>query len=466
MASLSAFTRAVQQRLAVLSSRLPHSRGLAHAMGALIFIGALLAAEFTYQLLQRELEARARADALRFASALRAGIERELNAVLYLSSGLASYLAVRSDNLDGAELEAILAHLFRDARHVRNFGIAVGYRLSYVYPLAGNAAAIGLYYPDQPEQWPQVQRAIHTQHGLLAGPLPLVQGGEGFIFRVPVRINGEYWGLLSTVIDNRSLFAAATADLQQAPYDYAIRGRDGLGAKGEVFAGDAALFTGDAVSLEVEVPNGSWLLAVHPLTAADNDYALLVRVMGWGLALLLGVGATGILRYRIDLAQLALFDPLTGLPNRRYLEDSLAQLLERTRRDGDSACGLLFIDLDGFKAINDSHGHKAGDVVLKTTGERVSMQVRNNDVVARWGGDELVVVVDDTNPEHLTQLAERLREAIEQPIDFDGLPLRVGASIGYALPPHDGATQRELLKIADQRMYEQKQRRKADVASD
>jgi diguanylate cyclase (GGDEF)-like protein len=427
-------------------------------VGALVLCGALLAVEFTYHLMQRELQARARADALGFASALRAGIERELNAVLYLSSGLASYLTVRHNSLDDGEVQAILAHLFRDSRHVRNFGVAVGHHLTYVYPVSGNEKAIGLHYPDQPNQWPHVQRAIDSNRGTLAGPLALVQGGEGLVYRMPVRIDGRYWGLLSTVIDNRSLLADATADLRDAPYDFAIRGRDGLGDDGAVFTGDGALFNDDAtVTLEAAVPNGNWVLAVRPRTApAGGDYAVALRVMGWGLALLLGFAAASILRHRIDLAQLALFDPLTTLPNRRYLEDSLAQVLERTPRQ----CGLLFVDLDGFKAINDTYGHKAGDALLKTVAARISALVRSNDTVARWGGDELVVVVEETTPADLTGLAERLRDAIEQPVEYDGHPLRVGASIGCALPPGDGLSPRELLKVADQRMYEEKQRRK------
>jgi diguanylate cyclase (GGDEF)-like protein len=460
MASVSELARVAKLRGAALRFRLTHSRGWAYAIGVAIFIGALLAAEFTYSLLQRELEARARADALRFASALRASLERELNAVLFLSSGLGSYLSVRRNNLDDGEVRAILAALYRDARHVRNFGIAIGYRIAYIYPMKGNAAAIGMYYPDQPSQWPSVQRAIASNRGTLAGPLTLIQGGEGLIFRLPVRIKGEYWGLLSTVIDIQSLLAAATAELRDEPYDFAIRGRDGLGAQGDVFAGNPELFDGRAVTLESTVPNGRWVLAVRPrAAAASGRFALVLRVMGWGLAALLGFATMGILTHRIDLAQLALFDPLTALPNRRYFEDSLAVLLNRTLRGG-RVCGVLFIDLDGFKAINDNHGHKAGDLLLKTVGDRVSQQVRSHDTVARWGGDELVVVVDDTDLGQLLMLADRLRNAIEQPVDYDGLALRVGASIGHALPPNDGVTPRELLKVADQRMYEQKQQRK------
>jgi diguanylate cyclase (GGDEF)-like protein len=441
--------------------RLPSSGKLAYLIGGLVFVGALLGAEFNHQIMQRELQARARADALGFASALRAGIERELNADLYLSSGLASYLSVRHSSLDQAEVGAILAHLFRDSRHIRNLGIAIGYRLSYVYPLAGNEQSLGLHYPDHPEQWAAVQRAIDSDRGTLAGPVALVQGGEGFVYRQPLRIDGRYWGLLSTVIDSSSLLQGAVRDLQYAPYSFAIRGRDGLGQAGDVFVGDAALFQAPAaVSLEVAVPNGSWVLAVKPRAAPPGSrIALTLRIMGWGLAGLLAFAATVVLRHRFEMTRLALLDPLTALPNRRYFERALTRALERSPRQ----CALLFVDLDHFKAVNDKFGHKAGDIILKTVGERISALIRHGDTVARWGGDELVVMVEETSPEDLARLAERLREAVEQPVEHEGRQLRVGASIGYALAPTDGATPRELLKMADQRMYQQKQQRHPDA---
>src|SRR5690606_34208353 len=120
--------KANRVRLARWQPRLPNTRSLAWVVGGVVLLGVLCASEFNYRLMQRELLARAHADALGFASALRSGLERELNADLYLSSGLASYLAVRHASIDPVEVEAILAHLFRSSRHVRNLAVAVDYR--------------------------------------------------------------------------------------------------------------------------------------------------------------------------------------------------------------------------------------------------------------------------------------------------------------------------------------------------
>jgi diguanylate cyclase (GGDEF)-like protein len=435
------------------------NRLLPPTVGLCIFAAAMLAAEFAHRLVASELAARERADTLGFAGAVRAGIDRELNSVLFMTSGLGAYLAVRRDSLDDREISAILKQLHADNRHIRSFGIAVGHRIRYVYPVVGNEKAIGLYYPDNPSQWPAVRRAIDSNRGTLAGPLPLVQGGEGLVFRSPVRIDGQYWGLLSTVVDTQSLFRAAFGELRHTSYDFAIRGRDGLGWQGETFLGDASLFDDPrTVSVTMEVPNGQWIIAARARgEQAIGHIGLLLRAMGMLTALLLSLGAIILLRHRAELARQALFDPLTALPNRRYLEDNCDETQEETLRESNN--GLLFIDLDGFKQINDRCGHKAGDVVLKIVGERLCGQVRAGDTVARWGGDELVVVVADTDVGELERLSRRLRQAIEQPIEADGRVLEISASIGWALPPADGHSLRDLLKVADQRMYDEKKRR-------
>src|SRR5690606_4495148 len=131
-----------------------------------------------------------------------------------------------------AEIKAILARLYAQTRHVRNFGVAVGTTLTYVHPVEGNEAAIGLRYPELPNQWPYVKAVIDGGKPLLAGPLTLVQGGTGLVYRTPIVVDGRYWGLLSTVIDSQSLFNAAFAGRRSAEFAFALRGTDARGREG------------------------------------------------------------------------------------------------------------------------------------------------------------------------------------------------------------------------------------------
>lgn len=152
----------------------------------------------------------------------------------------------------------------------------------------------------------------------------------------------------------------------------------------------------------------------------------------------------------------ALHDPLTGLPNRRLLLEKLEQAVARATRQ-KTLCAVLFIDLDGFKAVNDRHGHAFGDRLLKIVAQRVVQSLRVTDTAARYGGDEFVVVLEDIGTEaNLEVLTERVRQCVTDPCDVDDVRLAVSCSIGIAIHPHDGATPRELLEVADASMYRMK----------
>jgi diguanylate cyclase (GGDEF)-like protein/PAS domain S-box-containing protein len=155
------------------------------------------------------------------------------------------------------------------------------------------------------------------------------------------------------------------------------------------------------------------------------------------------------------LAQLALRDGLTGLANRVLLEDRLEQALADCRRMG-LLIGIAFLDLDGFKLINDVHGHAVGDRFLVALGERLSAVVRRTDTVARIGGDEFVVVCPGlTGPEELDDVVARIREAVRAPVTVQGMAIHGDLSIGSTLGRGDSEP-RELLRRADAAMYAQK----------
>ena len=157
-------------------------------------------------------------------------------------------------------------------------------------------------------------------------------------------------------------------------------------------------------------------------------------------------------------------DPLTGLANRRALERTL------DRRAGPASArsrsvGLLMLDLDGFKAINDTHGHAAGDEALREVARRLRRCVRERDLVARLGGDEFVVVLTDLGgrAEAVEDSMTRIREALAHPIAFNGTSLGLGVAIGVAMFPADGGNAADLLAHADRGMYAAKSARNGSL---
>ncbi|HEV2856164.1 MAG TPA: sensor domain-containing diguanylate cyclase [Thermoanaerobaculia bacterium] len=151
-------------------------------------------------------------------------------------------------------------------------------------------------------------------------------------------------------------------------------------------------------------------------------------------------------------------DPLTGLANRRLVEKQALQLLSAARRSGKPVA-VLALDLDGFKPVNDTYGHAAGDQILKAVAARLLAACRKDDLVARVGGDEFVVLLPGTGAEAAKEIMERLDSALRQPIPLAGQEIRIGASLGVAIFPTQAWTFRGLLQEADAAMYKAKHRR-------
>ncbi len=161
-----------------------------------------------------------------------------------------------------------------------------------------------------------------------------------------------------------------------------------------------------------------------------------------------------------EIKQLAYYDTLTGLPNRTLLADRLDQAISRARREGHEV-GVMFLDLDRFKSVNDTLGHASGDELLRVTARRLRESVRQSDTVARLGGDEFVVVLPELNHEEgVAGVAQKMLRDLAHPVMFGEHEVIATASIGIAVYPHDGADAGTLLRHADIAMYQSKERGK------
>lgn len=418
----------------------------------LLFVTVLLIGEACVRLYSQSAEAESHTDAAVALSQAQARVESELGSLLYLSSGLSAYFTLNADQLDPGEVSELFALLYSDTRHVRNFGLAIGYVLTYVYPNADNQAAIGLDYRKLPRQYEAVQSAINSGRPTLSPLLDLAQGGQGVIYRAPIFRDGEYWGLLSTVVDIRGLLLDVLAD--PAFRDLSIAVRD-AGPGGAVMWGDAALF--EVPGHPLLVSDFGWNYVVEPQEKPETAVAIwvlrgLTLVLGLSLAFSLYMG----LRHREDLIRLSQEDTLTGIANRRRLDERIRLGLHQLRVHGRSGFILVFVDLDGFKKINDGMGHRAGDAVLAEVGQRLMTLCRETDLAARWGGDEFAIYLTANLQQPVEAVLNRFRTVFDRPVSFNGTAIIVRGSIGYAQAPSDGLTEQELVSAADRRMYTQK----------
>lgn len=157
-------------------------------------------------------------------------------------------------------------------------------------------------------------------------------------------------------------------------------------------------------------------------------------------------------KYRAD------HDVLTGLANRALFTDRLTQAVHRADRSGELV-GIVYADLDGFKAVNDTMGHGAGDDLLKSVAQRLQDSVRASDTVARMGGDEFAMIVERLHDRfEINKVIEKVKSGLVKPIELHGQPVHVGISIGHSIYPLDAVDIATLLERADASMYAIKER--------
>ena len=236
----------------------------------------------------------------------------------------------------------------------------------------------------------------------------------------------------------------------------------------------------DAVLLDLSLPDGFGLATVRQVHATSptipvvvlsgvSDQSLALQAVQQGAQdyLVKGQGHPELLaravRYAIErkraeehLTYLAQYDQLTGLVNRSLFRDRLVQAMARSKRM-QQPIGLMLLDLDRFKAVNDTFGHDMGDELLKTVSERLKACVREVDTVARMGGDEFTIILEGvTSEENILMVAKRITESIATPYELKGEYISIGISIGITIYPHDDHQVDELLKHADTAMYRAK----------
>ncbi len=203
------------------------------------------------------------------------------------------------------------------------------------------------------------------------------------------------------------------------------------------------------------LPSASLPLPILLVTGCVLALALVTSLLDMRLELRTAMLAKALTEANQELAFLALHDKLTHLPNRALLDDRFRQAIQANARAGGSFA-VLFVDLDGFKGINDSYGHHVGDCLLVEVARRLRAAMRAEDTVARVGGDEFVLLAGISDPEDAGVLAETLLASLREPVDVAGQQLHVSASIGIALYPTDGQEQGTLLTNGDAAMYHAK----------
>ena len=235
----------------------------------------------------------------------------------------------------------------------------------------------------------------------------------------------------------------------------------GLAITGMHYTGMAAAqFAPDAVCLAVDSTGGmktaTLAMAIGVATMLILFVTLVVSALDAHFAAHTATLASSLQEANEQLRSLALYDSLTGLPNRVLLEDRMGQIVKRAQRGGRSFA-LMFVDLDRFKPVNDTFGHRVGDELLKAVGQRLSGCVRKADTVSRAGGDEFVVVLSEIgDPKDAAMVGAKILDELARPFFVERHELEISCSIGISVYPADGRDVTTLKANADVAMYHAK----------
>lgn len=433
------------------------------AVGGLLLLA--VGTGFTY-LLDAQQRIRMRGELAAHVAGAAQAIERQMTGSLSATNMLAAL--VRQGGGRVAGFDEIAPEILRQFPGVGTLALLPGGIVRDVFPPDSADTPPGLNILTDPVRRVGALAALRSRSATLTGPLNLNGRSGVMIARQPVflhragKAEEQFWGFVAIVMHLPELLRGAhLADTLGSGVAYRLsRPGNAPGETVDILQSEPGGLD-RPVQAVIVVPGGQWLLEAAPGGGWGDMSG---RIEFWGMLIAVAVG-TGmlhlLLRQQRSLAELALYDPLTGLANRAHFRERATFALNHARRHGQHLA-VLFIDLDGFKLINDRHGHDVGDELLREVAQRMLAHVRSVDTVARVGGDEFVVVLSGlTSPTEHENVRTKLEHVLRRPHVVEGRRLRVGVSVGASVYPDHGETLEELVAQADRSMYRTKRQARA-----
>jgi diguanylate cyclase (GGDEF)-like protein/hemerythrin-like metal-binding protein len=353
-----------------------------------------------------------------------------------LIRGVAAYIQI-NDTYDDAEMNTLLNILYEDklANEVRNVGIIQDTTIRWVYPIEGNASAIGIDLSKVEGQADGILKIKNSKKTGVFGPVELVQGGRGIIIRIPILKSETYWGMASIVLnaDTAFLFMGDIAKEQNVSLLITHSDNDD-----EIIYGDKSLLEQNPMRFTSSDNLNFWNTYIMPEDGwfAYQKYLVIFSILSFALSLYIAYrtykfhSSYGtILESRDSMREISTKDNFTGIWNRRYFDERVLEAITLSERQF-YPMSLIYFDLDHFKTINDTYGHAHGDLVLLAVAEKVSNIIRTGDIFARWGGDEFIILLPQTELVGAMAVAEKIRYEVEniKIKDFKGVTASIGVS--------------------------------------
>lgn len=383
-------------------------------------------------------------------------VQSFINGNALMIAGFSAYIET-FDVYDEDDVYTYLDSLVQgNEKYINNIGIVKDTTIVWNYPKGENLDAIGVDLSMVPSQAEAINRIKRSFQKSFTGPVPLVQGGEGYIIRVPIMKNGFYWGIASVIVNADELVKLFDKYARESKLEVAIYNRS---EPDKVIYGDEQLIDKNTLKMNSKFMDEEWVFCIRPVINTLSN-----KVPGFIATLMVGITIVGYITYKSYyyfknheemkkkntlLHTSAIRDKLTDTYNRNYFDVRISEEIRFANSYG-SPVSLIFFDLNFFKRVNDTYGHSYGDSVLVTIASIVKKLLRQSDILARWGGDEFAILMPNTSIVGAEIAAEKIRKAILS-IDHPTVGL-VSASIGvgeYKL----GETDEAWFKRVDKALY-------------
>lgn len=400
-------------------------------------------------------------------------VEREESEINFaVASRLLSTKGLELDILrhDGeiVNFEEIASFLCNDDPVIQSVQLAPNGIVTHVYPLEGNETAFIDLFAD-PERHVDAQKARDTGKTILSGPFNLAQGGIGLVARHPIYLtddNGKeyFWGFSIVVLKVPDIFNVANIDsLTLHNYNYRLWRHLPDSDEIQVIAENTNDPLKNAIQEVITVNNASWIIDIAPKDKWVSRPLLFLMIGTCSVIILLSMLA--LTSYAVVMEQREVLirqnntDGLTGIKNGRFFMNRIWKFAAE-----NLPFSIFYIDLNNFKEINDTYGHGAGDKILTEVAKRIETCIRPNDIAARIGGDEFTVIIaSDETEEYCAALQQLFKQHAAQPYMLGDTEYHPSISVGFARFPADAGEIEAVMRIADERMYEDKRRSKTNA---
>ncbi len=357
----------------------------------------------------------------------------------------------------------VSSDIIKNYPFTRNIALAPDGILRFIYPRENEDLALGHNLLKSPNRKREAFLAQKTKQLTISGPFPLIQGGLGVVARLPVfwgPKRSSFWGMVCLTINFPMLIEQTELPhLEKLGYAYTLWRYHTEKDEKQILSRSFLKSQATALEYSIQLPNALWTLDIRPVNGwISTDWILLRCIMGLFICLLLTFltgTICGLLNKKQLLESISRTDALTQRPNRLGFSEYSAEALLHARLH-KRVLAICFIDMNGFKRINDTFGHRSGDALLSNFSLRLTPFLRKRDFLARIGGDEFVLLLEGDSKKDIINRMDLLLDYLQEPVLIGKERHQLSLSIGISLYPENGSSMEILLRQADDAMYHAK----------